>query len=641
MTKSKQSEMISVIVVIHDGEYYIRRCIRSIINQTYQNLEILLIDAKSIDNSGKICAAFAREDKRIKVIGSSSEDIAAGRNSGLKQAQGDYLAFVEADDWLHPDMYEYLFGNLKQYQADVACCRYFDVKTEEKISAVTDGKTVELTTKAALKALVNNDKLEAMLGNKLFKKELFDKTSFPKGSGGEVINVMTKLITKANKVISLPEPRYYQRRKPKIKSVKAQAKRVLAYCEQFKSFDDSQLKLKNRVRQQILRESNELLRIAYRKPQETKENREVLAQVWDFIKVDTKALLKLEGVHKATLRKYKYLGSISIIDKLGGRCRLSIEKWQAIFSDLIIRIRARLYPRPPKSVLNANFEELTEEDRAIYDRLHQNELDIMVEFARICDKNDLKYYLYGGTLLGAVRHKGFIPWDDDVDIVMLRSDFDKFGECCKSDLADKYFYQTCFTDPNYPRIFAKIRINDTYVREMKWDDIQLHKGIYIDILPLDEFPSGTKAGKKALYKYNLLNRVCGTADFNTLRINQRIIHAIYSLLPKSVNYKRRDRFLKKKYKTAGELVCSYGSHYRPLSKRVFKKEWFTGEEYMSFEGEKFRVPAGWKEYLIHTYGLTYNELPPIADRFSHFNPYEVEFEKEVKQRRGSSKDEKI
>lgn len=114
------------------------------------------------------------------------------------------------------------------------------------------------------------------------------------------------------------------------------------------------------------------------------------------------------------------------------------------------------------------------------------QLEILKEVDRICRKHDIKYTLCGGSLLGAIRHKGFIPWDDDIDISMLRGEYKKFLKICKQELdSDKYFVQTVDTDPEYRWIYGKIILNGTtYVRAGQ-ESIKSHNGIFIDIFPRD------------------------------------------------------------------------------------------------------------------------------------------------------------
>ena len=260
--------------------------------------------------------------------------------------------------------------------------------------------------------------------------------------------------------------------------------------------------------------------------------------------------------------------------------------------------------------------------------MHNIHLELMDEYVKICDKHNLKYYLYGGTLLGAVRHKGFIPWDDDVDIVMHRDDYEKFGELCKAELdTNRYFYQTCFTDDWYPKLFAKIRMNHTSVREMVWDDFKLHKGVYIDILPLYNFPKSRWHGKRLMKRFQWLNTICNTEHTGSLNPIRRFLFKLYKKMPREYNYKCRNRFLDKlkKYSDSNQ-VCSFGSHYRPYLRHVMKRSWFSGDQYMEFEGRQYRVPIGWDAYLLHLYGETYMTLPLEDKRQAEFNFYEVEFD---------------
>ena len=122
--------------------------------------------------------------------------------------------------------------------------------------------------------------------------------------------------------------------------------------------------------------------------------------------------------------------------------------------------------------------------------LHKVLLSGMKDIDKICRQNNIKYYLYAGTLLGAVVHKGFIPWDDDVDIVMFRSDYDKFEKIIKEQYKDKYFVQTYMTDYYHPNNRSKIRINGTeFLTDSEYDNKLKHNGVFIDIAPLYEIPN--------------------------------------------------------------------------------------------------------------------------------------------------------
>src|SRR5690554_5979187 len=122
-------------------------------------------------------------------------------------------------------------------------------------------------------------------------------------------------------------------------------------------------------------------------------------------------------------------------------------------------------------------------------KVHKVQLEIANEVKRICEKNNIKYFMIAGTLLGAVRHRGFIPWDDDLDIGMLRNDYKRFIELAAKELNDTYYLETWYTSSGYGMPFAKIRKNDTRYIEKSSKDVKCHPGIFIDIFPFDNVPN--------------------------------------------------------------------------------------------------------------------------------------------------------
>lgn len=114
--------LISVIVPVYKAEKYIERCICSILRQTFQNIEVILVDDGSPDKSGEICDMWALKDKRIKVIHQKNAGAGAARNAGLRVAKGEYIGFVDSDDWIEPQMYEVMYNAIEKYSADVGMC---------------------------------------------------------------------------------------------------------------------------------------------------------------------------------------------------------------------------------------------------------------------------------------------------------------------------------------------------------------------------------------------------------------------------------------------------------------------------------------------------------------------------------------
>ena len=128
------------------------------------------------------------------------------------------------------------------------------------------------------------------------------------------------------------------------------------------------------------------------------------------------------------------------------------------------------------------YEKISEENLK---KLHEVEVEILDEVVRICDKYNLDYYLVGGTLIGAIRHKGFIPWDDDLDISMPRADYEKFLEVAPLELDEKYYLENRKYNEKFHLPFTKIKKNNTEFRETFTSSLDNHKGIFVDIFPLD------------------------------------------------------------------------------------------------------------------------------------------------------------
>lgn len=201
--------LISVIVPVYNAQDYVERCVRSLMKQTYQNLEIILIDDGSTDDSLDICGKLKMEDGRIRVFSQPNRGIGAVRNLGLSLAQGAYLAFVDSDDWIDSDMYESLWKLMAERQADIVCCAH--CREEEKRTVVVGGGAdiLEFSRKDAFEALRQEQFILNFLWDKLFRRELFDGITFPEKRKFEDLIVSPQWLSKANKVVYLSQPKYH------------------------------------------------------------------------------------------------------------------------------------------------------------------------------------------------------------------------------------------------------------------------------------------------------------------------------------------------------------------------------------------------------------------------------------------------
>lgn len=254
-------------------------------------------------------------------------------------------------------------------------------------------------------------------------------------------------------------------------------------------------------------------------------------------------------------------------------------------------------------------------------------LEMTKEFARICDKYHLKYWLDGGTCLGAVRHNGFIPWDDDVDVGMLRRDYDVFMKVAQKELGDKYFLQTWWTDEGYGLPYAKIRKNNTLYVEAGAKDVNANQGIFIDVFAYDKFPKEIENQKKIDYVVKITRRLilmkCNyTPWHNSEGINFKK-WLMYLPLRIYAHFFSKS-FLKKKYDFATQIANAsdsnlvYLSGYNtgkdmPMNIKIFKHV-----IKHKFEDSEFYIPAMYDEFLTTIYG-DYMTPPPQDKRGNQHN----------------------
>ena len=209
MRNTENFPLISVIVPVYNVKDYLERCLQSICGQTYRNLEILLIDDGSSDGSGELCDLFARKDARVKVVHQKNAGQSAARNRGLEMAQGEYLGFVDSDDWIEPDMYAFLYRLLAKNDADISICSHYmetGVKTRVKHSS---GRSTVFSREEAIRTLVRDKRIRNYMWDKLFKRSVFEGIRFPVNRIYEDIVVSYQLFYKARKVVMRDCPKYH------------------------------------------------------------------------------------------------------------------------------------------------------------------------------------------------------------------------------------------------------------------------------------------------------------------------------------------------------------------------------------------------------------------------------------------------
>lgn len=263
-----------------------------------------------------------------------------------------------------------------------------------------------------------------------------------------------------------------------------------------------------------------------------------------------------------------------------------------------------------KQAYNLSTEELR--------KVQMIELEMLVEVDRICKKCGINYCIIAGTLLGAVRHGGFIPWDDDVDVAFLRPEYEKFRLACETELdTERFYFQDHRNTPGYRWGYGKLRRKGTKFVRLNQEHMPYEQGIFIDIFPLDNVPDsrfGRMIRNLQCFTYRKIfwSAVGRVADESILR---RFIYSILYKIPEKVLYDSFERFVKKCNQTRTNWVRIL-TFPTPNKQYGYLRRWYENLEDIKFECINFPGIKDYEEYLSFKFGK-YMELPPEKQRKVH------------------------
>lgn len=244
------------------------------------------------------------------------------------------------------------------------------------------------------------------------------------------------------------------------------------------------------------------------------------------------------------------------------------------------------------------------------------QLDMLKELERVCEKYGLTYFADSGTLIGAIRDKGYIPWDDDIDLVMMRTDYEKLVEVAPKEFKYPYFFQNTYSDEMYIRAHSQLRNSETtgFIKQDK--DKPFNKGIFIDVFPLDYLPDNEFKRKYFLFGIKLRWKILllSTSTQNLRTIKAKIVGYMMKPFVYAIGYKKLFRRYERycsRYNSDKCKELSYVAYSLGKEKHIWKKEWFEGRKKVPFEFTDVYIPIGYDERLKKEYGnyMTHSHAP--------------------------------
>ena len=266
-------------------------------------------------------------------------------------------------------------------------------------------------------------------------------------------------------------------------------------------------------------------------------------------------------------------------------------------------------------------------------KLQEYQMQILDEVERICEKHGLSCFIMGGNLIGAIRHKGFIPWDDDIDIAMMREDYDKFLEIATKEIDSRFFIDYQENNEYYYLPFAKVRLNDSIYEEPEQKDYKGHKGIWIDIFPLDNankedslFIRIQTFLKKSIHFINAIKAEVTSDKYPVLK---KVIKFIFKPISIKKLTRIQQKIMKWNKNPDAKYCISFGAKYG-MKKQTMLKTVFLPTTKLEYENRVYTVPGNYIAYLERVYP-GYMTLPPEEKRITH-NPRRIKFpgEDEIK-----------
>lgn len=550
---------LSIIVPVYNVEKYLPKCLESLIKQTLKDIEIICVNDGSMDNSLAILKEFASRDSRIRIIDNQHQGVAKTRNTGIEQSTGEYIGFVDSDDYIDIDFFEKLYNSATKSNSDIAIASILKHKNFFNIyNAKYTKEETAITIQDKIKLCEDKKHFFFYAWNKIYHSGFIKENNikFSEGQIYEDVMFAIKALYYSNKIISVYGTKYHyiehenSLTKSKDKTGEKEHDLVKAYSELQEFCNSKNIEIPERLNYY------------------TKEN---FGFILNLYKGKYQSKIQLFNIFTiATISNYSETRNLITI--LGFKIKIAKreiakERQENVFYQYK-KDKIDITKVPPAQGLLRDIQLAN--------------LALLKELAYVCEKNNFKYILDAGTLLGAVRHSRFIPWDDDIDILMFREDYEKIVSAFKNTTRNSDIYAEYHRDKD---------TNSQYFIKIKHKKCPF---LGVDIFPLDSY------GKHLSLKEQLkaTNKICKILK----RLKKEIDPNISNKETKTILTKTmKEKILLSSAKGNGDFV--YGVDFAHKLKNWFlDKDIVLPLRKIQFEDSKYTTVNKPKEFLKNIYG---------------------------------------
>lgn len=550
---------LSIIVPVYNVEKYLPKCLESLIKQTLKDIEIICVNDGSMDNSLAILKEFASKDSRIRIIDNQHQGVAKTRNTGIEQSTGEYIGFVDSDDYIDIDFFEKLYNSTTKSNSDIAIASILKHKNFFNIyNAKYTKEETAITIQDKIKLCEDKKHFFFYAWNKIYHSGFIKENNikFSEGQIYEDVMFAIKALYYSNKIISVYGTKYHyiehenSLTKSKDKTGEKEHDLIKAYSELQEFCNSKNIEIPERLNYY------------------TKEN---FGFILNLYKGKYQSKIQLFNIFTiATISNYSETRNLITI--LGFKIKIAKreiakERQENVFYQYK-KDKIDITKVPPAQGLLRDIQLAN--------------LALLKELAYVCEKNNFKYILDAGTLLGAVRHSRFIPWDDDIDILMFREDYEKIVSAFKNTTRNSDIYAEYHRDKD---------TNSQYFIKIKHKKCPF---LGVDIFPLDSY------GKHLSLKEQLIatNKICKILKHLKKEINPNISNKeTKTILTKTM----KEKILLSSANESGDFV--YGVDFAHKL-----KNWFLDRDIVlplrkiQFEDSEYTTVNKPKEFLKNIYG---------------------------------------